>query len=162
MRFREADISQAEPDMTPMIDIVFQLIIFFMLVINFSQTDTAEGIRLPVADRAVPVDAPPLNLLTVNIDRKGQVILAGAAYEPGPKGWNGTPLEKLLGLEEQLAADHMRHASPPQNPDDGLWTNVWIRADKATRFGRIEQIIKLLQSKRFNKFAFRAFQKKPE
>ena len=162
MEIKKADTSQAEPDMTPMIDIVFQLIIFFMLVINFSQTDTAEGIRLPVADQALPVDMPPLHLLTVNVDRTGKVVMAGTTYVPGPTGWQGTQLDKLLSLEEDLAANLMKSASPAQDPEDGLWTHVWIRADKETRFGRIEQIIKLLQAKKFNKFAFRAFQKPPE
>ena len=162
MEVKPVTCEQAEPDMTPMIDIVFQLIIFFMLVINFSQTDADEGIRLPIADQALPVDSPPLHLLTVNIDRKGKVVMAGTTYEPGPDGWKQTPLDKLLSLEEDLARNEMQSASPPQDPEQGLWTNVWLRADKATRFGRIEQVIKLLQSRKFNKFAFRAFQKAAE
>ena len=162
MKVKDVDLSLAEPDMTPMIDIVFQLIIFFMLVINFSQTDADEGVRLPVADQAMPLDSPPLHLLTVNIDRHGKVVMAGDTYEPDAAGWKGSALDKLLSLEEDLAEAEMESASPPQDSNQGLWTNVWLRADKETRFGKIEQVIKLLQSRKFTKFAFRAFQEPPE
>ena len=36
-----------EGDLTPMIDMTFQLIAFFMLLINFSEVDRAEEIVLP-------------------------------------------------------------------------------------------------------------------
>ena len=39
----------AEPDLTPLLDVVFQLITFFMLVINFSNDNYDQRVRLPVA-----------------------------------------------------------------------------------------------------------------
>ena len=36
-----------EGDMTPMIDMTFQLIAFFMVLINFTQTEQNERIRAP-------------------------------------------------------------------------------------------------------------------
>ena len=45
----------AEPDLTPLLDIVFQLITFFMLVINFSNDNYDQRVRLPVAGTARPV-----------------------------------------------------------------------------------------------------------
>ncbi|MFN7292338.1 MAG: ExbD/TolR family protein, partial [Pirellula sp.] len=46
----------AEGDMTPMIDMVFQLIIFFMVLINFSQDDQNEKIKLPSSELAKPAE----------------------------------------------------------------------------------------------------------
>ena len=47
---------KAEPNLTPLLDVVFQLITFFMLVINFSQDNFDSRIRLPVAGSARPQD----------------------------------------------------------------------------------------------------------
>ena len=47
---------KAEPNLTPLLDVVFQLITFFMLVINFSSENYDQRVRLPVAESAVPVD----------------------------------------------------------------------------------------------------------
>ena len=40
-----------EPDMTPMIDIVFQLLTFFMIAINFENTKADERVKLPKETR---------------------------------------------------------------------------------------------------------------
>ena len=40
---------RAEPNLTPLLDVVFQLITFFMLVINFSKDNYDARIKLPVA-----------------------------------------------------------------------------------------------------------------
>ena len=46
---------KAEPNLTPLLDVVFQLITFFMLVINFSSENYDQRVRLPVAESARPV-----------------------------------------------------------------------------------------------------------
>lgn len=52
--------------MTPMIDIVFQLIIFFMLVTDFMQQDLAR-VWLPLASAAVEDNQPDPDRLVINI-----------------------------------------------------------------------------------------------
>ena len=47
-----------EGDMTPMIDMVFQLIAFFMVLINFTEADQNQRIHLPSSELAKPPDAP--------------------------------------------------------------------------------------------------------
>ena len=47
---------KAEPNLTPLLDVVFQLITFFMLVINFSSENYDQRVRLPVAESARPVE----------------------------------------------------------------------------------------------------------
>ena len=48
----------AKGDMTPMIDMVFQLIAFFMVVVNFSDADQNKLIHLPSSELAKPADEP--------------------------------------------------------------------------------------------------------
>ena len=47
---------KAEPNLTPLLDVVFQLITFFMLVINFSNDNYDQRVRLPVAGSARPIE----------------------------------------------------------------------------------------------------------
>ena len=53
MRFKKPSEALHEGDMTPMIDMVFQLIAFFMVVVNFSEVDQNELIRLPSSELAI-------------------------------------------------------------------------------------------------------------
>ena len=46
----------AEPNLTPLLDLVLQLIFFFMLCANFVQEDLNEDIQLPTASQAVALD----------------------------------------------------------------------------------------------------------
>ena len=67
----------AEADMTPMIDMTFQLIAFFMVLINFSDAETNERIRLPASQLAKPPDAP-LEMLTAPIpSSRAALVKAG-------------------------------------------------------------------------------------
>ena len=44
--------------MTPMIDMTFNLIAFFMLLINFSQSEQNDRVILPVSELAKPAEVP--------------------------------------------------------------------------------------------------------
>jgi len=68
--------------MTPMIDCVFQLIIFLMLVVDMSQQDL-EDFELPIAEHALPDENPEPNRPIVNVDQEGRVIIKRkTVYDP--------------------------------------------------------------------------------
>ena len=52
-----ANKARAEPNLTPILDMVFQLITFFMLVINFKANMMDKAMELPIV--ATPVGAIP-------------------------------------------------------------------------------------------------------
>ena len=60
MRFRRKSTQILEGDLTPMIDMTFQLIAFFMLIINFSEVEKSEEINLPLR---VDLDDRPRQLV---------------------------------------------------------------------------------------------------
>ena len=62
-----------EMDMTPMIDCVFLLMIFFVLVIDLSQKNL-EDLILPRAVFQEPDDKPPENRPIINVLQNGSVI----------------------------------------------------------------------------------------
>ena len=45
----------AEPNLTPLLDLVLQLVMFFMIVSNFIMEQTNEAVRLPIAVSAKPI-----------------------------------------------------------------------------------------------------------
>ncbi len=62
-----------EGDLTPMIDMTFQLIAFFMFLINFSEVDRAEEILLPTSKLAKPPEVRPDYQIIMNLTPSGQV-----------------------------------------------------------------------------------------
>ena len=67
MKFQKTEPAVAEVDMTPMIDIVFQLIAFFMVISNFEQTQADERVKLPADQLARPAKTKRDNELVLNI-----------------------------------------------------------------------------------------------
>ena len=60
-----------------MIDVVFLLIVFFTLVINFTEADQNERIKLPVSELAQPPEVPPAEPITLHVLANGNVIYDG-------------------------------------------------------------------------------------
>jgi biopolymer transport protein ExbD len=138
----------AEIDMTPMIDMTFQLIIFFMLLINFSEADQSERIHLPSSELAKPADAPLESPITLQLTTVGTVLLGGeevplAGFKP------------LLHREKQflqLKADKKHQAQAVAN------ATIVIRADAKAKTGLVQELIKVCQDTGFEKFVLRAKQ----
>ncbi|HTF87146.1 MAG TPA: biopolymer transporter ExbD [Planctomycetota bacterium] len=77
MRVRDED-NEAEPEfsMAPMIDVVFQLLIFFMVSTTYTSEEKELNVDLPTAQSgAAPGGAP--QELVINVFRDGRVSLAG-------------------------------------------------------------------------------------
>jgi biopolymer transport protein ExbD len=64
-------------DMTPMIDVVFQLIIFFLVSSHLVKQETQVQLPLPVATSGDKDVAEANARLTVNVVGEGQLLLAG-------------------------------------------------------------------------------------
>ena len=58
----------AEPNLTPILDMVFQLITFFMLVINFKSASMDLSLHLPVVGSARPVETKGQDFVVLNVD----------------------------------------------------------------------------------------------
>jgi biopolymer transport protein ExbD len=146
---------KAEPNLTPLLDVVFQLITFFMLVINFSSDNFDTSIKLPVAGSARPIDdaarAAAEDRLHLNIDSKGQLL------------WNGKPISggqavERIKFEADLARLNLRTLSGGKklDPAAGLPTRVVIRADRNAEFDSIYSLITACQANGYRKFDLKA------
>jgi biopolymer transport protein ExbD len=61
-------------NMTPLIDVVFLNIIFFLMTINFSDI-LARNVTLPKADEAKPVKEEPVKKISLTIISENQIFL---------------------------------------------------------------------------------------
>ena len=88
-------LSYAGIDMTPMIDIVFQLMIFFLVATRLEEDERRLDIVLPKASEAQPLIAKPKET-TLNIDQEGRYFL----------GQQLVAAEELGAILQQSAANN--------------------------------------------------------
>lgn len=70
---KQSKMEERQIDMTPMIDVVFQLLIFFMVTTVFA---VQSGLKVDLPQAATS-DAPPEKDLTVTISEEGEMDLNG-------------------------------------------------------------------------------------
>ncbi len=159
MRKKPSSGGDAAMDMTPMIDMTFQLITFFMFVLNFSKDVADERVRLPIADQATPVEGATSEPLFLNVDRDGKLLAVGQAWDVMTQ--QGA-IEAYLNREAGLAKQNMQYAaySDAKVAADlkagKLWSTVVIRADQSTPYRGIRGLIEMCQKFGYYKFAMRA------
>lgn len=136
------EMPSAEADMTPMIDMTFQLIAFFMVLINFSDAETNDRIRLPSSELAKPPDAPLEQPITLQLTKEGTVLYAGDEIGVGQMR---NALQRERGLLERLK-------KPVAS------ATIIIRADAETKTGAVQELIRISQEVGFEKFVMRAMQ----
>jgi biopolymer transport protein ExbD len=73
-----SDVDEDEPTMnlTPMIDVVFTLLVFFMLATKFAERERSLDVDLPAASAAQET-AASLEELVINVTRDGRVSIEG-------------------------------------------------------------------------------------
>ena len=130
-----------ELDYTPMIDMTFQLIAFFMILINFSDAETDDRVQLPSSAIAKPPSAPSDMPLTIQMVRDGKIIM------------NAQLLPDANALRPYLKNEKSVMELKRQNPKEA---NIIIRAHKDSKTGLVQQIIKVCQEIGFEKFTLRA------
>jgi biopolymer transport protein ExbD len=146
--------ASAEPNLTPMLDMVFQLITFFMLVINFKSASMDLNMKLPVVGSARPVETKGQeDLLILNVNQEGKFTIYGIVRED---------IENYIAGEAQASSLKAKASNPDYQVGDELPTTVVIRADVATRFSLLNRVIKACQDRGFRKFALKAMNRADE
>ena len=124
--------------MTPMIDVVFLLIIFFMIITDLSQKEL-EVLKLPIAvmateDKPNPEDNRPI----INIRQDGTVIVKRETiYDPEEDNYE--QLEQYLSQKAGFMDTELDEKLGKELPDDP----ILIRADENTPFKMVQKIMLL-------------------
>ncbi|QDT02618.1 Biopolymer transport protein ExbD [Rubripirellula lacrimiformis] len=104
--------------LTPLIDVVFLLLIFFLVTSEFEDEERRLDIVLPSATSAVPMTGKPREVI-VDIDATGTFYVGGQA----------TTLDELRGVLETAVANNPTNQS------------VVIRADRETSFQPVVSVM---------------------
>ena len=144
---RRRDQSEAtlNPNLTPLLDVVLQLITFFMMLIHFGSRleGATRAVRLPTAPAALPGADLSLDRLVVVVDARGALLVDGKALEgPAAEAWWAEQATRRREGQETLGG-----------PVEELPTVVVVRADKNASYGAIRRTLAMAQNRGFAHFS---------
>jgi biopolymer transport protein ExbD len=135
-------------NLTPLLDVVLQLITFFMMLIHFGSRleGATRAVKLPLAPAALPGADLALDRLTVAIDEHGR-LLTGKAYDQALEGaaaeaWWASQAAERRGGQETLGG-----------PAGELPTVVVVRADRRATYGAVRRALAEAQGRGFAHFS---------
>ena len=143
---RDRETSVISPNLTPLLDVVLQLITFFMMLIHFGTRieGATREVRLPVTPSALPGADLAIDRLTVAIDEAGRLLVGGEAREgQAAESWWAEQAEKRRGGLENLGGPG----------EDELPTVVIVRADRRATYGAVRRALASAQSRGFAHFS---------
>jgi biopolymer transport protein ExbD len=131
-----------DPNLTPLLDVVLQLIVFLLMLIHFGSRleGVRRDIRLPVAPAALPTGELGSDLLFVGLDAEGRLLVAD---RPEPL----EPPETDAWWAEQARQRHQAATL------DKLGTEVVVRADRGARYGAVRRTLATAQTHGFHWFS---------
>lgn len=149
-RVRGSAPDRFELNLTPLLDVVLQLITFFMILVHFGSRIEGENleIRLPVAPSALPNGDLGLDRLVASVDREGRLLVKGEARDhvASAQWWDE---QAKIRREGQRTAGE-------------LSTLVVIRADRAATYGAIRGLLAQAQRCGFARFALVVLREKEQ
>jgi biopolymer transport protein ExbD len=139
--------SKAEPNLTPLLDVVLQLLMSFMMCVNFVSEQVNQSIELPVAQSARPMDKGEVEVLFLNVDRHGNVVI------PGRDALTGAA-QATYYLRQQYAdaerADKLRGGAGV------VKTAIVIRADQNASYKQVFDLMQTCKQIGYRKLQVRA------
>jgi biopolymer transport protein ExbD len=156
------------PNLTPLLDMVLQLITFFMMLIHFgSRLEGADrAVRLPVAPAALPGSDLTVDRLAVGLDARGGLLVdddvlvgpAAAAW------WKNQAAVRRSGMElvepDRRAGAGLGMRFEPSAPAAELPTVVIVRADREASYGNVRRTLAEAQTQGFANFSLVVLRRK--
>ena len=116
MRIRASSDAEAKMEITPLIDILFTLIIFFLATSTFQEEENPEDINLPDSTRKPSTKQE--KFLVINVRQNGEIQLGDA----------------VVKMDVLRAALKREHTANPA-------TKVKIRGDNAALHGKVSGVL---------------------
>jgi biopolymer transport protein ExbD len=143
---RQHGQAPVEVNMTPLIDVTFLLLIFFMIVSVFNQMERTAKLELPEAYQAIIERDVAKERTVVNVESDGTVVMYGRRYDL--EAFRGQ-LRALSGTLRKLGA---RTGEAP----------IVLRGDKDTPYRHIRQVISAIYEADIRRVMFAAYRKREE
>jgi biopolymer transport protein ExbD len=132
----------AEPDLTAMLDVVMQLLMYFIMCANFIAQENNADVLLPLATAAKPLSKEDDDVLFLNVDKEGKVLILGE----GPKDLDAT----------RLWLDNRRLDAQKKSGSDAINTAVIVRAHRDVPYETVYRLMEMAKQKGFKRFKLRA------
>jgi biopolymer transport protein ExbD len=145
---------KSEPNLTPILDMVFQLITFFMLVINFKSAELDTSLNLPIIGSARPVETGTGRVLVLNIKDVG----GKPAIQHCRRDFIGEGAVKDFIKQEGASSRFSQHLTQEDVDKNGKEIDEWVvlRGDDTTPFGHVNLVIVNCQLEGYRQFALKA------
>ena len=139
-------IEKCEPNLTPLLDLVLQMIMFFMLCGNFASEDIDAKVKLPSAIQAKPMDKTEDYVIFLNVDKfrdKDGKPIMDARWRCTTRGREFTNAQQVLNfLKDAKVIDERRiEANRERKKEPGRISLVVLRGDERCSFKEIAQIL---------------------
>ncbi len=135
------------PNLTPLLDVVLQLITFFMMLVHFGSKleGSNQAVRLPVAPAALPGSDLTFDRLPVALDQQGGLQTGDRVLSRAetPAWWAEQAKLRRAGLE----------LLPGPSGADELPTVVILRADRDVSYGNVRRTLAEAQEQGFAQFS---------
>lgn len=128
--------------MTPMIDMTFQLIAFFMVLLNFGESELDARIKLPSSQLAKPPEAAFEEPVVLQLTEDDEVIFGGDVMP-------------IAALDQPLRNERRYFELRGVEPADAT---VILRADADAKGGVVQEVMQKCQENGFETFKLRAKQ----
>jgi biopolymer transport protein ExbD len=167
--------SVAEPNLTPLLDVVLQLLMFFMMCVNFVNEQVNEEIRLPKSQSVKPMDKADTDVLYVNFkpfllkdfqDRLPADVLARVQNRfrdgdqciliPGKEPMRRSDFK--VWLKEQYEDAKKIAEARPNGPKD-VNTAVVIRAHQDADYNHVFEVLQMCKTVGYTRLKLRAMTK---
>ena len=145
---------KCEPNLVPLLDMVLQLVMFFMVCANFVMEQVNDTIKLPTAIAAKPLGARDPDAIFLNIDKKGVVLLSALqAIANGGRDRLTNPLEVQSFMRRQYELDVRANGGDRTKPPK---STVILRADQETSFEHVYGVMKAVRLAGYTQVQLRA------
>jgi len=148
--------SKCEPNLIPLLDVVFQLLMFFMMCIRLVNDENREEIMLPLATSLAPVQTDPDSLIVncrpfhlKDFERK---VTADTLEELRQEFKEGEMCMYMVGDKKPKRLDQFRfwlkteyenaeRSLRLQNKQGKVNTLIVLRADEASTWGKVFEVM---------------------
>lgn len=156
------EVENVDPDLTPLLDLVMQLLMFFIVNVNFVSEQVSAEIKLPSSESARPIDKADPGALFINQKVKSREFVNKLLPRDRERLQNTesvvliptqppmTPLEAKTWLKDKY------EALKALAPDGDVKTTIHFRPDENLEMGELFKMMNYCKAAGFKKLKVRA------
>jgi biopolymer transport protein ExbD len=151
-RARRRPSGLISPNLTPLLDVVLQLITFFMMLVHFGSRleGASQAVRLPVAPAALPGSDLTIDRLPVVLDARGGLHVGGQVLTGSAASawWAQQAKLRRSGIELLESSRGSGNLGADELP-----TVIILRADRDASYGAVRRTLAEAQQQGFAQFS---------